>query len=50
LKADDAAMKQARLDDALQAASGKTRADLKCDDAVRLWLDKLSDCRSSRVA
>lgn len=43
LKANDAAIKQARLDDAVQAASGKTRADLKCDDAVRIWLDKLSD-------
>lgn len=43
LKADDAAIKQARLDDAVLAASGKTRADLKCDDAVRIWLDKLSD-------
>ena len=43
LKADDAAIKQARLDDAVQAASGKTRADLKCDDAVRIWLDKLAD-------
>lgn len=43
LKADDAAIKQARLDDAVQAASGKTRADLKCDDAVRVWLDKLAD-------
>jgi hypothetical protein len=43
LKADDAAIKQARLDDAVQAASGKTRADLKCDDAVRIWLDKLGD-------
>lgn len=43
LKADDGAIKQARLDDAVQAASGKTRADLKCDDAVRIWLDKLAD-------
>jgi hypothetical protein len=43
LKADDAAIKQARLDDAVQAASGKTRADLKCDDAVRIWLYKLAD-------
>lgn len=43
LKADGAAIKQARLDDAVQAASGKTRADLKCDDAVRIWLDKLAD-------
>jgi predicted transport protein len=23
--------------------SGKTRADQKCDDAVRVWLDKLAD-------
>lgn len=43
LKADDAAIKQARLDDAVQAASGKTRADLKCDGIVQLWLDKLAD-------
>ncbi len=43
LKADDAAIQQARLDDAVQAASGKTRADLKCDETVRLWLDKLAD-------
>ena len=43
LKADDAAIKQARLDDAVQAASGKTRADLKCDETVRPWLDKLAD-------
>lgn len=43
LQADDAAIKQARLDDAVQAASGRTRADLKCDDSVRIWLDKLSD-------
>lgn len=43
LKVDDAAIKQARLDDAVQAAGGKTRADLKCDDSIRLWLDKLAD-------
>lgn len=43
LKADDAAIKQARLDDAVQAANGKKRADLKCDGDARLWLDKLAD-------
>ncbi|MCX2862586.1 DUF262 domain-containing protein [Paucibacter sp. PLA-PC-4] len=43
LKVDDAAIKQAHLDDALHAASGKTRSDLKCDEVVRLWLDKLAD-------
>lgn len=43
LKVENAAIKQAQLDDALQAASGKTRADLKCDEAVRAWLDKLAD-------
>jgi hypothetical protein len=43
LKPDDAAIKQARLDDAVHAASGKTRADLKCDETVRLWLEKLAD-------
>lgn len=43
LKADDAAIKQARLDDAVQAASGKTRADLKCDESVQMWLTKLAD-------
>lgn len=43
LKVDDAAIKQAQLDDALLAASGKTRADLKCDETVRRWLDKLAD-------
>jgi hypothetical protein len=43
LRVDDAAIKQARLDDAVQAASGKTRADLKCDETVRLWLEKLAD-------
>jgi len=43
LKADDAAIKQARLDDAVQAANGKKRADLKCDGDVRLWMDKLAD-------
>lgn len=43
LKADDAAIKQAQLDDAVQAASGKTRTDLKCDETVRLLLDKLAD-------
>ncbi|WP_420226884.1 hypothetical protein [Pigmentiphaga litoralis] len=43
LIADDLWVKQARLDDAVQAASGKKRADLKCDTVVRSWLDKLAD-------
>nr|WP_274389670.1 DUF1524 domain-containing protein [Paraburkholderia tagetis] len=43
LTADDAAIKKARLDDAVQAAGGKTRADLKCDGSVQMWLGKLAD-------
>ncbi|RQU83062.1 DUF262 domain-containing protein [Burkholderia cenocepacia] len=43
LEADDSAITQARLDDAVQGANGKMRADLNCDGSVRIWLDKLAD-------
>lgn len=43
LKADDTAIKQAQLEDAVQAASGRTRADLKCDESVQMWMNKLAD-------
>lgn len=43
LVADESAKKQAQLDDAVQAASGKTRADVRCEEALRSWLDKLAD-------
>src|SRR5690606_27635792 len=43
LKADEAAIKRAQLEDAVQAASGKTRADLKCDENIRTWVAKLAD-------
>jgi hypothetical protein len=43
LVADSLAVKQAELEDAVQAASGKTRADVKCEEPLRPWLDKLAD-------
>ena len=43
LVADESAKKQAQLDDAVQAASGKTRADVRCEEPLRSWLDKLAD-------
>lgn len=43
LIADVLAVQQAELDDAVQAASGKTRADVKCEEPLRPWLDKLAD-------
>lgn len=43
LVADALAVRQAELDDAIQAASGKTRADVKCDVTLRPWFDKLAD-------
>ena len=43
LVADSVAVKQAELEDAVQAASGKTRADVKCEEPLRPWLDKLAD-------
>ena len=43
LVAEPLAVKQAELDDAVQAASGRTRADVKCEAPLRPWLDKLAD-------
>ena len=43
LVADALAVKQAELDDVVQAASGKTREDVKCEELLRPWLDKLAD-------
>lgn len=43
LKADDSAVKQAKLDDAVQAADGRSRADLKCEGNVQRWLHQLAD-------
>lgn len=43
LVADASAIKQAELDDAVQAASGRTRADVKCEESLRPWLHKLAD-------
>lgn len=43
LVADALAVERAELDDAIQAASGKTRADVKCEEVLRPWLDKLAD-------
>lgn len=43
LVADESATKQADLDDAIHAAGGKTRADVKCEQPLRQWLDKLAD-------
>lgn len=43
LVADTSAIKRAELDDAVQAAGGKTRADVKCEQPLREWLDMLAD-------
>lgn len=43
LVADALAIRQAELEDAVQAASGKTRADVKCEEQLRLLLDNLAD-------
>jgi hypothetical protein len=36
-------MGQAELDDAVQAAGERTRADVTCEPAWRPWLDRLAD-------
>lgn len=43
LVADAFAIRQAELDDAVQAASGKTRAGVTCEEPLRPWLEKLAD-------
>lgn len=43
LLADASAVKQAELEDAVQAANGKTREEVKCADAMRPLLDKLAE-------